>query len=211
MAVPPCTDDRERHLSWCKRDDDPHDNDTRRAPIVTWRAKPIHRKGAKKVLVDWDNQIRQSTPLSGLLFYKPDADLLLGHNWRSWPHLGISHDLGSDCLCASHAAERLWKLNFSKFNDLDHACQRSLVDSLKSSGLYDFWLLMMVSWNLPNGPDNNDYRYAQIVTAINHLQTAHTARSCVIGLPVAILNRCDQITTAKPAMIKGPLTALECF
>ena len=196
--MPPCTADQDRHLAWVRRDDEPHDKETGRAPILAWRAKPIYRKGAKKVLVDWDNQIRQSTPLSGRIYYKPDPALPMWNNWRTWPHLGMSHDLGSDCLCASHAGERKWQLNFSKFNDLDHGCQRALVDCLKSSGLYDFWLLMMVSWNLPNGPDNNDYRYAQIVAAIEHLQKIHTARSCVIGLPAAIMNRWEQTQTAKP-------------
>ena len=158
----------------------------------------MHRKGAKKVLADWDNQIRVSTPLSGLLYFKPDPTLAIWRNWRTWPHLTMSHDLGSDCLCASHAAERKWLLNFSKFNDLDHGCQRALVDCLKSSGLYDIWLLMMVSWNLPNGPDNNDYRYAQIVTAVENLQKIHTARSCVVDLTAAVLGRWNQTPTAKP-------------
>ena len=182
VAVPPCKADQSRHLAWCKRDDQP--TASSRGPVVSWRAKPWHRVGAKKTLADWDNQIRQSTPLPGLIYYKPDPTLARWANWRDWPHLGISHDLGSDCLCASQSLERKYGLCVTKTNDFDHAAQRTLIESLKTAGVYDFFLLMVVSWNLPNGPDNNDYRYAQIVSAIEHCQKVHTARSCAVSLAV---------------------------
>ena len=181
MAVAPYKGDQDRHLAWCKRDDQPASAKPA-GPIISWRAKPTYRVGAKKSLADWDNQIRQSTPLPGLIYFKPDPTLARWSNWRSWPHLGIGHDLGSDCLCASQALERKYKLCVTKCNDFDHAAQRTLLDSLKSAGCYDFFLLMVVSWNLPNGPDNNDYRYAQIVSAIEHCQKVHTARSCAVNL-----------------------------
>ena len=94
VAVPPCTDDQDRHLAWCKRDDQPPANAKSGGPIVSWRAKAIHRIAAKKTLADWDNQIRQSTPLAGLIFYKPNPALAVWKDWRTWPHLGIVHDLG---------------------------------------------------------------------------------------------------------------------
>lgn len=202
VQVPPHNGDQARHLAWCKRDTQTSSPSKSGGPVISWRSKAVNRIGAKKNLADWDNQIRMSTPLPGLIYYKPDPSLARWSNWRSWPHLGISHDLGSDCLCASQALERKYKLCVTKCNDFDHATQRTLLDSLKSSGCHNFFLLMVVSWNLPNGPDNNDYRYAQIISSIEHCQKVHTARSCAVSLAVMIRQLRDQSNQKQSAHLK---------
>jgi len=74
-------------------------------------------------------------------------------------------DLGSDGLAAAHAmmyAERL-KLNSGIFGDPAHGSNCDLKGNLRAVFLYQFWLLMMVSWNLPFGCDNDRSRYRQLV------------------------------------------------
>ena len=128
----------------------------------SWRPKQTHRVSAKNFLAYIDNQLRQSTPLPGLVFHQKNDSLDAWKDWRTWPHLRINFDLGSEQLTGVHALERLFELNVSGLADFDHGAQRSTLEVLKGTHLHDFWLLMTVSWNLLDGPDQNAYRLHQI-------------------------------------------------
>ena len=167
-----------RHKAWVSRDDTCSKLASRQHGAA-WRPKTQHRLKAKHIFADWDNQLRQSTPLPGLVYYKRNEHDDHWKNWRNWPHLGMSSDLGSDTLCACMAAIFKYELNFTLANDFDHGCQRIVVDSMRACNCYDFFLMMVCSWNLPNGPDDNDMRFHQILSAIQHCQWKLTARTCV--------------------------------
>lgn len=172
-SVPPRTEDTTRHRAWL-------DRGSAQGNACSWRPKPVYRVGAKRVLAELDNQVRQSCPLPGLKHFQPCPEKTGPWScWRTWPHINVTHDLGSDMLCASNAAENEFKLNYTKMPDFDHGCQRSLIEMLKGAGVHEFFLLMVVSWNLPNGPINNDYRYHQLLEATDQCAKVHTARSCV--------------------------------
>ena len=110
-CVMPEKDDKIRHRTWVSKA-------SNKAQKISWRPKPMYRAGAKRFLAELDNQIRISTPLSGLVHYQKKEQLQLWKNWRDWPHLSSTHDLGSDVLCGSHAAENFFKLNYTKFSRL---------------------------------------------------------------------------------------------
>ena len=127
-------EDRDRHLAWARKTPAP-------AAKTSWRPKPVYRVAAKRQLAMLDNQIRVSTPLVGLSHFRDDGSKVWS-DWRSWPHVGLGHDLGSDILCAAWAAERHFELNFTKTPDVDHGCQRAVIEA-------DSWALYMAPAGFP--------------------------------------------------------------
>ena len=79
-----------------------------------------------------------------------------------------------------NAELRKFMLNVTLWPDADHGCQRSTVEALQSAQLFDFLILMMVTFNLPHGPHNNDVRWNQILGVEDALAQRHNARSCVL-------------------------------
>ncbi len=55
---------------------------------------------------------------------------------------------------------------------------RTTIETLKATDMHEFFLIYVISCNLPNGPDKNDLRYQQILTCIAKHQKEHAARSC---------------------------------
>ena len=131
-------------------------------PTISWRGKTIYRVASKQFVSHIDNQLQQSTPLEGLRFLQPNTTDAHWKDWRLWPHGRLCIDMGSDQLTGSGALERHFKLNLSTLPDFDHGAQRSTLEILKATQLHEFWLLMNVSWNLMDGPDQNAYRLHQI-------------------------------------------------
>ena len=132
---------------------------------AAWRPKKRHRTAAKCFTMILDQQVQLSTELSGLVdFQRPGTASDKGpwSNWRFWPHLSISTDQGTDAMAGVHALQYEYKLNISYFPDPSHGCHRDLLAMLKKSGLYDFWLLLMVAMNFQHGPWNEDYRWQQL-------------------------------------------------
>jgi len=179
----PSLSERQRHKAWVSKGAKGKDQNK---SASAWRAQALNRVAAKRCLGMLDNQIRVSTPLEGLKHYAPNPALGTWADWRTWPHLGVGHDLGPDQLSALHAAERKFALNITKTPDIDHGCQRSLIEALKETKLYEFFQLMVISWNLPNGPDNNDYRNHQLRDATAKLAKTSDANSCVPLLVIIV-------------------------
>lgn len=147
--------------------------------VKSWRPQQMHRLGAKISLAELDNQLRVSTPLPGFCDLATDPNNARWHNWRSWPHITVTHDIGSDILCATHAAEQHSHLCWTKSLDVDHGAQRSLIEALQGAGVHELFLRMVLNWNLPCGPANNEYSFHQLQDASEPLARSHTAKYCV--------------------------------
>jgi hypothetical protein len=138
---------------------------------ATWRPRKLHRSAAKKWAFALDCQFKLSYGHVGLsLFQKPQPPkLMLGpwSNWRTWPHLNISQDLGSDGNTAFHGLERLFGLDCDQTNDECHACNRDLDLAIKHVDLWGYWLCLMISFNVPHGSPHEDRgRMRQIHTTM---------------------------------------------
>ena len=115
---------------------------------ATWRPLIKHRVGAKHWIQNIDNQIRQSTELGGLAFFRfDDKRRGLCQHWSTWPYLSIAMDLGPKGLAGYNSMERFFGLNVDKMPDHAHGCNRDFDMSLARMGLKGFWMIMMVVWN----------------------------------------------------------------
>eukprot|EP00972_Heterocapsa_arctica_P113284 16436281-Heterocapsa_arctica.AAC.1 len=89
-SVPPRTADQTRHRAWLTRG-------SSQGNAASWRPKPVYRVGAKRVLAELDNQVRQSCPFPGLKHFQPCPEKTGPRScWRTWPHISVTHDLGSE-------------------------------------------------------------------------------------------------------------------
>lgn len=123
-------------------------------------------------------QVLRSTELNGLgAFVHRAADAAWApRQWRGWPHLSIAMDQGSDGVCA------VWWLqsqgvNLSVWCDPSHGAWADTKQSLKDTNLLGFWMLVMVGYNVPHGPWNDDARYALLKEAFADFQRNHTAKT----------------------------------
>ena len=64
-------------------------------------------------------------------------------------------------------------MNTQLFPDPSHGAARSLDSVLKSSRLWDFWLLSIISWNLEWGPWQEEGRRNQLDEALERAYTGH--------------------------------------
>ena len=133
-----------------------------------WRPRKVHRTSAKLWCSMLDNQFRCCTARIGLAFFQPQA-VPAGPwlDWRTWPHLNVAMDLGSDGNCGFHALERRFRLNIDQWNDPAHGCHRDLDLSIGAVGLHGFWLLLVVSMNMPHGPQRDGTRRNQVRETMN--------------------------------------------
>ena len=139
------------------------------AKAQAWRPKKVHRQAARKFLASVDNQIAGSTRFQGWVSFMPTkAALWKPSNWRNWPQVGSSIDGGSDCVCGTLALEYKWFLNLTKFMDHSHQKHRALDAALAVVDMKAFWLLNIISMNLPHGPWSDDARYNEVNDHMKH-------------------------------------------
>jgi hypothetical protein len=121
-----------------------------------WRPRKLHRVATKKFLATTDNQIRVSTTRPGLKWWQYDASELQEQfrDWRCFPFIALGMDLGSDNVCGMFAGAYKFGLNWDGVPDNSHGCNKDIDGALRSCDLFDFWLLMVISWNLPFGWSN---------------------------------------------------------
>ena len=67
-------------------------------------------------------------------------------------------DLGAAGLSGYFAAEQFFGLNCDNIPDAAQGANRDMIWSLKHAGLFGFWLCMLISWNLPFGPNKDSMR-----------------------------------------------------
>lgn len=132
----------------------------------SWRPRTLHRVPAKRVLTYMDAQIRITTGLSGFKAFVKEGGGEPWTDWRKWPHVGVAMDLGSDQNATMHFLLYGLKAKASMIPDGSHAAHRDMVMLLRRMDLYPFWVFMLVSWNLPHGPFQDDLRYAQLRQAM---------------------------------------------
>lgn len=78
-----------------------------------------------------------------------------------------------------------WRLNVVQWADPSHGCNRDEDQALKSAGLFQLWLLLLVSWNMVYGPDDDNLRLHQLREAMESCFKKHTPRSCPLFLELA--------------------------
>ena len=142
------------------------------ADPASWRPLKQHRVASKRYLHIMDNQLRVSSPNpGGLSYYFKDDDVPLwsDENWRKWPHLCLGMDQGADGLSAGWAGVYFFKLNLTLVFDPSHGANKDVDLAIKRVGVDDFWRLMMVSWNLPMGPNNDCQRCLAVREAVDSL------------------------------------------
>ena len=144
------TDVVSRHRAWLQRGNN--------CKKQGWRPAPRYRVSSRKLLRQMDNMFNVSTHTGGLAYFLRDEekDAWADKNWRDWPYLGITSDLGSDNVCAFHALEKKLLGNVDLWPDGSHAANRDTWLMLGHVGMKQFWILMMCVWNVPFGPMGDD-------------------------------------------------------
>ncbi|MFM7983045.1 MAG: hypothetical protein ACKPKO_27360, partial [Candidatus Fonsibacter sp.] len=85
----------------------------------------------------------------GLVAFKPNPSAAHWAHWRTWPHLSVAMDLGSDGLCAFDWREYgPHKLNVDKYPYPSHGANRCVISALLECELFTLALVMLISWNL---------------------------------------------------------------
>ena len=142
-----------RQKCWINRRDSKNDPSS-------WRPSKRHRLQAKAAMVGLDNQTRGSLPLRGLVDFVKDDASNMWENWRTWLHLTLNIDQGSDMLCGGTHLRSLM-LCITLVCDWSHGGQNDFYDCLKELGLFPFWLLLLIVMNVEHGPFHDDLRFNQ--------------------------------------------------
>ena len=145
------------------------------------RPKKVHRTSAKRCLDHLDEELRQISMIPGLCYFQADFERAAwaDANWRLWPHMSGSGDLGPDNVAAENAAEYYFMLNAGYLGDTAHGvhCDHKLL--LNERNLANFWLCMAISWNLVHGPDKNHERKHQLRSMLARVY-AGDPRDCLL-------------------------------
>ena len=115
-------------------------------------------------------QVRASTTFSGLAHWHPELcpHKELWHSWKTWPHLNLSQDQGSDdrsgvmALCYHEPV----RINATLFWDTGHDSWRDTLAMIKKSGNYSFVILALAAANRLHDPQESDSRYHQCKEAM---------------------------------------------
>lgn len=115
-------------------------------------------------------------------FYEPDEAIWADENWASWPHANISMDLGPDGVCAVNALQRRpeWRANVCCIPDAAHGVHKDFDGALRAINKNQFWLLYVISLNLPHGPDKEESRHLQLQETVDSLLEQHCPQSCAL-------------------------------
>lgn len=152
----------------------------------SWRPKKAYRTKAQTWCMVLDNQIRSCAAKSGLKYFKKEGGdgACLWESPFSWPYLAVSQDLGSDGNCGYHAMERHWRLNCDQWNDQSHGCACDWDQMLRHMGIKSFWVLMVVSYNMPHGPrKGDDLRLHQLKDCLESLYETDDPNEVPLFLP----------------------------
>ena len=125
--------------------------------------------GEQKWALALDNQIRVSTCRNGLKYFKFELGASDWLRWDQWPGLGVSMDLGSDGVSGFSALAYHMDLNIWMWHDPPHAAQRSFDAVLREMKIWNFWLLMLITWNLEHAPHADQGRRNQLHAALSGL------------------------------------------
>ena len=159
-------DQQMRHRHWVKRKVE--------EGRVEWRPKKKHRVSAAAWCCNVDNQLKRSLGLNGFIDFKPAA----GSKWRERRHLALAIDQGSDGLSAMNYLLFLG-ICLTPWMDFSHGANNDINATIKSLGLWPFWLLMLVVLNIDHGPYDDDVRFAQVREGWNEKKKFLNAKTAV--------------------------------
>ena len=136
---------------------------------VSWEPTTWHRLSARKWATAIDNQLAHSTHYGGLDYFRYKEASPLWSKWQHWPCLGLPMDFGSDGISAWCALAYGHNINTWIFHDQSHSAQRSFEGMIADANLKDFWLLMLISWNLEHGHHSDRFRMNQLRSSLASL------------------------------------------
>lgn len=146
-----------RHRSWLQRSKASRTS-------AAWRPRKFYRTSARRWAMNLDSQLRHTTRASGLEFFQPTPGKFpwRDEDWPNWPTLQIALDQGSDGVAGLHSLTYGMGLNIIGNYDSSHGAHKDLDAALAGTSLRQFWILLLVSMNLPHGPFRNDERWHQL-------------------------------------------------
>lgn len=212
---------RKRQHAWLQRS-------TAEAPKKgrsDWRPAKRFRVGSYKNMVSLDSQLR-TFGLPGLSHYVRDWD---AERWDSWPVLTVCWDQDSTNLSAGHwlmyakkaAVDIQWGPNHGAWNDVRGAA--------KEVGYLPFLLGLLLVWNLPHGPWQDDLRSTQVQEALDLLMKGpdssvpplvaarassllqESGKAHLFSSPGALEQMWNEFCQANPFSKKGSKTCLNRF
>lgn len=148
----------------------------------SWRLVKWHRVSSRLWVYSLDRQLLTSTASGGLAGFRYVAGASSWREWQSCPYLAVAMDLGSDGVCGWNALAWDFDINTVARPDPPHGCQRSLENCLRQSGCWDFWLLMLITWNLEFGPWQEAGRRNELGDTLGNLYTNFEPFECLLFL-----------------------------
>lgn len=106
-----------------------------------------------------------TTATGGLIFFVPDSSKNeLWGRWQDWPQLVTALDQGPDGIAS------FWWLvsrgmNVTSYWDWSHGCQNDWKGALRDLHLFPFWVLLLVAFNAPCGPQQDRTRWQALAEA----------------------------------------------
>ena len=130
---------------------------------LAWRLRTLYRVSCTKFLANLDNQYKISPGRrEGLSFFRYAQGAAPWYCWRKHPFVAVGMDLGPDCCSGIHAAQYFYKLALEAWPDPSHGINNDFSNSVRRVGLKPLLLIMLVSHNLPFGPEDDSARFVQI-------------------------------------------------
>ena len=154
---------------------------------ASFRPRKIYRAASKRFLRNVDNQFRVVTGSGLKQFQKTEeGDVWAPAQWRSWPFLGTALDQGLDNVCGVMALIYFFLCNVDFFPDPSHGANRDTWLALGKSCLRQFMLCMMVVWNCPFGPNEDEAWMNTLGECIKHIRQHFLPRDVPIWQDAAV-------------------------
>eukprot|EP00971_Amphidinium_carterae_P343841 6483859-Amphidinium_carterae.1 len=145
------------------------------------RPQKRHRVSTLTYLRQVDNLLQVSCGWSGLVKVKLDVGV---HPWTAenvefWPKVALVTDQGPDMVSGFYAAAYGQGCNVDALWDLSHGVHNDTINALKGVKSWQFVLLLLVTVNLPHGPQQDEaMRFAQLVESSQAMYTRHEPHNC---------------------------------
>lgn len=203
---------RKRQHAWLQRS-------TAEAPKKgrsDWRPAKRFRVGSYKNMVSLDSELR-TFGLPGLSHYVRDWD---AERWDSWPVLTVCWDQDSTNLSAGHWLMYAKKAAIDIQWDPNHGAWNDVRGSAKEAGYLPFLLGLLLVWNLPHGPWQDDLRSTQfqealdlppLVAARASSLLQESGKAHLLSSPGALEQMWNEFRPANPFSKKGSNTCLNRF
>jgi hypothetical protein len=165
---------RERQIKWLGR---AAEAGSAAADKATWRPQKRYRAAGKRWLHHVDRQLTFSLgPDQGLSKFVPCPSW--GKDAKLWPLLTVAMDQGSDGVAAMHWMQRCKRMNVEEVFDFSHNAWNDFKGTVKDCGLWDFFLMFLITVNVVHGPWGEDQRYQAVRDGVADCWKHLTPESC---------------------------------